>query len=218
MTEAIALLRMEGRVVAGEGGEAAYVDVVFEIAGASVPAEHAWPLWRALVERLPWLEREVGVGVHPLRTAPTGYGVALLARRARLVLRVRRDLVEPTLALAGSTLDVAGSALAVGAGGARPLHAWATLHARQVATGAGDAAAFQDDVTRQLAAMSIDCECISGRRRSFVAGGREIVGYSLVLHGVRPTDSLRVQSEGIGADRALGCGIFVPHKSIAAVA
>jgi CRISPR-associated protein Cas6 len=199
-------------------GEAPYVDVVFELAGTSVPAEHAWPLWRALAHRLPWLLGEEGAGVHPLRVAPTGYGVALLARRARLALRVRRERVPDALTLAGATLDVAGSALVVGAGIERELRAWATLYARAVATGVVDEAAFQEDAVRRLAAMDIACECISGRRWAFVAGDREVVAFGLALHNVKPEDSLRVQCEGIGAERALGCGILVPHRSIAAVA
>jgi CRISPR-associated protein Cas6 len=197
--------------------EAPFVDVVFEIAGASVPAEHAWPLWRALAHRLPWLENEEGAGIHPLRVAPTGYGVALLARRARLALRLRRERVTDVLSLSGATLDVAGSTLIVGAGAERELRAWATLYARQVATGVAEGSAFQDDAVRQLASMGIDCECISGRRRTLMAGDREVVGFGLALHNVKPGDSLRVQCEGIGVERALGCGIFVPHKSIAAV-
>jgi CRISPR-associated protein Cas6 len=200
------------------GTEAAWVDVAFELAGSAIPAEHAWPLWRALVRALPWLEGEAGVGIHPLRTSPTGYGVALLARRARLVLRVPGELSARVRMLSGSTLDLEGSALGVGPASQRALQAWATLHSRQVATGIADASAFQDDALRRLAAMGIDCECISGRRRVLAAGEREVVAYSLVLNRVRPGDSLRVQGEGIGTDRALGCGIFVPHKSMAAVA
>lgn len=194
------------------------MDVVFELDGATVPAEYAWPLWRALVRALPWLEGEEKVGVHPLRTSPTGYGVALLARRARLALRVPGELSARVRTLSGSTLDLEGTALAVGAGAERGLQAWATLHSRQVATGIADASAFQDDVTRRLAGMGVDCECISGRRRVLAAGEREVVAYSLALNRVRPDDSLRVQCEGIGNHRALGCGIFVPHKPMAAVA
>lgn len=201
-----------------DSDEVPFVDVVFEIAGASVPAEHAWALLRAVVGRLPWFEGEEGAGIHPLRVAPTGYGVALLARRARLALRVRRERVSDALMLSGATLDVAGSPLVVGAGGERALLAWATLHARQVVTGVTDAAQFQAEVERRLAELGIDCEFISGRMRTLAAGNREVVGYALALHDVKPRDSLRVQCEGLGAERALGCGIFVPHKSIAAVA
>lgn len=194
-----------------------FVDVVFELAGTSVPAEYAWPLWRALAARLPWLEDEDGAGVHPLRVAPTGYGIALLARRARLALRVPRARVPAAMALEGAALDVAGSALTVGTGVERPLWPWATLHARQVVTGSADPASFEQDAAGRLAAMGIGCESISGRRRTLLAGDREIVAFALAVNNVKRADSLRLQCEGIGTERVLGCGVFVPHKSMAAV-
>ena len=40
---------------------------------------------------------------------------------------------------------------------------------------------------------------------------------TLVLHGLSTADSLLAQQRGVGLLRKLGCGVFVPHKSIAAV-
>jgi CRISPR-associated protein Cas6 len=194
------------------------VDVVFDVAGTTLPAEHAFVLWRATLPWLGWLKEEAGAGIHRLRTAPTGYGVALLARRAKLALRVPLPRVGDTLALADKTLDVGGSPLVVGAGVLRPLRPWATLHAQQVAAASGDEAAFQDQVAASLGAQGLACQFITGRRQTVVAGAREIAGFSVVLHGLTPEGSLRMQSEGMGGDRVLGCGIFVPYKSIAAVA
>ncbi len=39
-----------------------------------------------------------------------------------------------------------------------------------------------------------------------------------MLDGLSAGDSLRVQQHGLGAHRRLGCGVFVPHRSAAAVA
>lgn len=195
---------------------AAVVDVVFELAGTSLPSEHALELWRAVAACLPWLAGEPGAGIHPLRTSPSSGGEALLARRAKLVLRVPRARGAEALRLAGRTLNVAGRNLAVGPGAVRPLRAWGTIHAQRVTLGALDDAAFQHAIARALAALGVDCEFITGRRRSQRAGEREIAGYSVALVGVAADASLRVQSAGIGEERALGWGIFVPHKIIAA--
>lgn len=200
------------------GTDASVVDVVFGLAGKTLPVEHAYVLWRAVGSWLPWLEGESTAGIHRLRTAPTGYGVVLLANRAKLTLRVPERRLGETLALAGKTLDVGGSGLAVGTGVARPLSPWATLHAQQVVAGAAGEAAFQDEVAEWLHGRGVACQFITGRRRAVTVGEREIVGFSVVLHGLTPDASLKMQSEGMGSDRALGCGIFVPHKSIAAVA
>jgi CRISPR-associated protein Cas6 len=192
------------------------VDVAFDVSGTSLPGEHAWLLLRAVEARLPWLPDEAHAGIHPLRTAPTGYGVVLLAQRAKLVLRLPAARVPNALVLQRATLDVGDSELRVGAGVARSLRPSATLSAHRVATGATDETAFEAGVADTLQRMGIAARCISGRRRDGDAGGRTIAGYALTLHGLGPADSLRVQREGIGGDRRLGWGVFVPAKTIVA--
>jgi CRISPR-associated protein Cas6 len=191
-------------------------DVVFDVEGTSLPADNAWPLLQAIERRLPWLATEARVGIHPLRAVPTAYGVVLLAQRAKLVLRLPEARRADALALEGARLDVAGSALAVGAGRPRALQPSATLHAQRVAAEAADEQGFQDDVTKWLWTLDVDCRFISGRHRTSFAGGREISGFALALHGLGPADSLRVQSAGIGGERRLGWGVFVPAKAIIA--
>ena len=64
--------------------------------------------------------------------------------------------------------------------------------------------------------MGVACRFISGRRRHGQAGGREIAGFALSLHGLGAADSLLIQREGIGGDRRMGWGLFVPAKTIVA--
>jgi len=192
------------------------VDVAFDVRGTSLPVEYAWLLLRAVEARLPWLPDEARAGIHPLRTAPTGYGVVLLAQRAKLVLRLPEARLPDALALQHASLAVGDSELGVGTGAARPLRPSATLSAQRVATGAGDEAAFEADVADTLRRMGVAARYISGRPRGGDAGGRKIAGYALALHGLGPADSLRIQREGIGGDRRLGWGVFVPAKAIVA--
>jgi len=193
------------------------VDVAFSVEGTSVPAEHDWPLLRAVEGRLPWFAAEALAGIHPLRIVQTSYGIALLAQRAKLVLRLPAARLPDALRLQDAAFDVGGSALRVGKGNARTLRPSATLSAHRVATDTGDDAAFEADVARSLQRMGIDCGFISGRRRQGTAGGREIAGFALTLHGLGTADSLRIQCEGLGGDRRLGWGIFVPAKAIAGI-
>ncbi|MEJ2178567.1 MAG: type I-MYXAN CRISPR-associated protein Cas6/Cmx6 [Gammaproteobacteria bacterium] len=37
------------------------------------------------------------------------------------------------------------------------------------------------------------------------------------LAELEPAESIALQQRGVGLNRALGCGIFLPHKSLAAV-
>jgi CRISPR-associated protein Cas6 len=197
----------------GNAGSPA-VDVVFGLEGTSLPAEHSLLLWGALLACLPWLADEPGAGVHPLRTSPSAGGEALLARRAKLVLRVPESRGADALGLAGGAITVAGRRLRVGAGELRPLAAWRTLHAQRVTLGTDEDAPFQQALGAALAALRVDCEFITGRPRVQHADGRDIAGFSVALVGVAPADSLRVQAAGIGGERGLGWGIFVPHKAI----
>jgi CRISPR-associated protein Cas6 len=192
------------------------VDVVFDVVGASLPDDYAWPLLQAIERRLPWFAQEALTGVHPLRTAPTGYGVALLPQRAKLALRTPGARLADSLALQDTELDVGGASLRVGAGHARALRPAATVAAHRVASEAAEASAFEDEVARALVALGVECRLISGRRRWASAGGREIAGYALTLHGLGAAASLHVQGAGIGGERRLGWGLFVPAKAIVA--
>ncbi|CAG1010313.1 CRISPR-associated endonuclease Cas6 [Burkholderiales bacterium] len=195
--------------------DAPVVDLVFGLHGSSLPAEHAEALASAVAAWLPWLPAEPRARIHPLRTAPTTQGRVLLARRARLALRVPGHRRDDGLALQGRVLEVADARLEVGSGSVRPLAASATLYAQCVASEAGDDRAFHDEIARWLDASGVRCEFISGRPRRLATGGREIRAWGLALHGLSPADSLRVQGAGCGGHRLMGCGVFVPHKAIA---
>lgn len=192
------------------------VDVAFDVEGTSLPADHAWPLQLAIESRLPWLPGEALAGIHPLRAAATTYGVVLLAQRAKLVLRLPAARLPDALLLEDATLEVAGSPLRIGAGAERGLRPSATLSAQRVASDAADAAAFEAEVERTLQRMGVACRFISGRHRQGQAGGRTVAGFALSLHGLGPADSLLLQREGMGGDRRLGWGLFVPAKTIVA--
>jgi CRISPR-associated protein Cas6 len=191
------------------------VDVLFELSGSHVPADHASALADAVSAVLPWFAAEPRAGIHPLRAAPSTHGTLVLARRSRLVVRVPDARATQALALAGRRLDLQGEPVTVGAGHLKALVPSMTLYAQRVVTGARDEPTFHGDVERCLAELGVRCEFISGRARSVRAEGGDVVGYSLALHGLAPADSLRVQADGIGGERRLGFGIFVPHKAIA---
>jgi len=200
------------------GGDVAVIDVQFDVSGTRVPVDYAAALARAVANALPWFDASPQAGIHALRAAPSTHGMLVLARRAKLVLRVPASAAAASLALTGHVLAIAGESVVVGSGSPRPLIPSATLYAQRVTTGAPDERAFHDDVVRWLADLGVRCEFISGRARSVTTGGREIAGYGLALHGLSPSDSLRVQCEGMGDERRLGWGLFVPHKAIATAA
>ena len=193
------------------------VDVAFPLEGSSLPRDHALPLAQALNARLAWLAEEPLAGIHPVKVVP-GYGVrGLLSQRARLILRLPGPRVAALAALTGRSLSVGGCALRLGEPKPRELLPHGTLYAYFVAAASDDEQAFMAIVASTLEALRVDAHSVCGRRQQIGAPGRAITGFSLMLHGLSAADSLRVQRAGVGPHRMLGGGIFVPHRSAAAV-
>jgi CRISPR-associated protein Cas6 len=193
------------------------LDYAFSVAGDVIERDYPAGLYRALAALLPWLEDEPLAGVHPMRGLTPCPGGLMVGGRTRIMLRIPEHRVEACAALEGADLRLA-SPLHVGRASRRELLPYPVLHSRLVITGTEDEAGFARDAEAELAALAIDCDIIVGRRGELrVNEQRTLVGYSLMLHGLSTGDSLRAQEHGLGQERKLGCGLFVPHKSIAAV-
>ena len=196
------------------GGDAA--DIVFELEGKNLAGDYSFALMREIGRHLPWIDSEPEAGIHPLRTAKTDNDGLLLPRRAKLVLRLPQRRVQESMALCGQELSVGRHSLKIGAAKLRQLLPYATLYAHIVTAANGDEQSFLADIASRLQALQTLCELVCGKRRILHADGQEIVGYSLMLHGLAPAHSIRMQRVGLGSNRMLGCGIFVGHKSVAA--
>jgi CRISPR-associated protein Cas6 len=193
------------------------LDYAFTVAGDVIERDYAAGLYRALAAVLPWLEDEPLAGVHPMRGLTPCPSGLIVGGRTRITLRIPEHRAQACEALQGADLRLA-SLLHVGRASRRDLLPYPVLHSRLVVTGTEDEAGFASDAEAELAALDIDCDIIVGRRGELhVEDRRTLVGYSLMLHGLSAEDSLRAQEHGLGQERKLGCGLFVPHKSIAAV-
>jgi CRISPR-associated protein Cas6 len=184
--------------------------------GVTLPREHRRDLADALERALPWLATQVGAGIHRLNVSAGGGPQALLSGRTRLTLRVPRERADEARALEGRALDLAGHTLQLGAAHVRELLPWGTLYAHVVAADEGaDELAFLQVVQAELVALGITGRPICGRPQVFEAD--RLRGYSLMLDGLSAEGALRLLEAGLGPHRRLGCGLFVPHKSAAAV-
>lgn len=197
-------------------GDAA-VDVVFPIDGQALPRDHAQALQQALCAQLPWLDTDPLAGIHPIKVVTGSDEQALLSQRARLLLRVAARRVDELLALDGLDLIVDGHPLRLGVPHLRELQPHSTLYAYKVAADSADEVTFMAAMGRELAELAIDGERVCGKRQHLMVSGCVVDTFSLMLHALPPAQSLRLQQRGLGPHRLLGCGIFVPHKSAAAV-
>ncbi len=166
---------------------------------------------------LPWLADEELGGIHPVNGADTGHGELILNRRTKLLVRVASARAPELMTLSGKTIHVSGHKLEIGAGKARPLSRHTPLFAHCVVTGSEDELDFANDIIRLLDDLKIDSRFICGKRQSIQTQDGKVSGFSLMLHGLPMEHSFLVQQQGLGKYRKIGCGIFIPHKSITAL-
>ena len=204
------------------------VDAVFAIDCARLPVDHAWALSQAIRAVLPWFADEPRAGLHTVHGAASGSGwmrpegedaLIELSRRTRLVLRLPRSRVADAGMLRERTLDVDGHALRVRTLTVRPLARSATLFARSVLFEAEtDEAGFVDTAREALGRLGVKpTELLCGREVRLATPERSYRTRSLMLAGLPIAQAIALQEQGLGIGRALGCGVFIPHKGIADV-
>ncbi|MEQ1662900.1 MAG: type I-MYXAN CRISPR-associated protein Cas6/Cmx6 [Thiobacillus sp.] len=196
------------------------IDLQFDLIGITVPADNAQMLADALLKHLPWLGENGGTGVQHLKGAETNQGDSAINinRRTKLHIRVPKTRVDDMLNLVGKTLDLAGHPLQIGNFKTRAFSPFANIYAHFVDTGSATEEQFVQDVMQELDGhFKLRCGFICGKQQTLHSASGTLHGYSLMLHDVPPHKSLQLQDEGMGRNRLLGCGIFIPHKSIAPV-
>ena len=203
------------------------VDAAFRIDCSHLPADHAHLLFEAIKASLPWFGGDARAGIHAIHGAETGNGwvrpgeaeVIYLSRRVRLILRVPRDRIESCRGLTGQTLAIDSASIRLGEAKFRELTPAGTLFARRVLSGPDeDESVFLDRVDAGLATLGVTApKRLPGRTRNIRTPQGTVHTRSLLLADLKAADSIRIQESGIGELRSLGCGLFVPHKSISAV-
>ena len=196
------------------------IDLQFDLIGTTIPADNAQLLSDALLKRLPWLGEHAGAGIQHLKGAETNSGDVTLNinRRTKLFMRVPKARVDDLQILRGQSLDLMGHSLQIGSFKTRAFSPFAHIYAHFVDTGSAGEEQFVQDVMRELDGhFKLRCGFICGRQQTMQSTSGPLYGYSLMLHDVPPHKSLQIQDEGLGRNRLLGCGIYIPHKSITPV-
>lgn len=206
----------------------AMVDSIFRIRCRGLPADHADALRAALCEVLPWLEADAGVAIIPVLGAASGNGwmrpqggdsFIHMSRRAFFSLRLPRGRADEARRLEGMELRVGDEVVGVAHNKVRPLLGHSTLFARQVALPeAEDETAFLTAVAARLRAMDVKAGKIMGGQCAGIRiASKRVPARGVLVAGLSPTESLKLQTLGIGDRMTWGCGVFLPHKGVAAV-
>jgi CRISPR-associated protein Cas6 len=202
-------------------------DVAFKLTGVRLPVDHAQSLSHAVCAGLTDLARPQ-IGIHQVRVAESGNGwerpssageMLLLSRRTKLVLRVHQDVYADVLHLCDSELEIDGQRLKVGASKIRKLSLLTTLFSHGIACDeAQTESEFLADMALALRQMEIRVKkMICGTTHSIQSDSGSIFTRSLMVASLAPEESVLLQQFGIGSDRLMGCGLFVPHRGVDAI-
>ena len=82
-----------------------------------------------------------------------------------------------------------------------------------------DENSFLQDVSAQLIKHGINLKkAICGKTKKIYLKDKLTDVRSLMIADLKKEDSIKLQDIGVGTGRLYGCGIFLPHKSLDAVA
>ena len=208
------------------------VDLVFDIQCRELPVDHAHDLSRALEEFLPQLQQDQRLGVHTVHLAGSQNGwerpdpslgqKPILSRRTKLTLRVPREKLQQVQdALQGADLDIGGCALKIGKSKQKKLSSQGTVFSRYVVLEPGeesDENAFLRRIVSHLGERGIRVKkALCGMTAEVAGPDGPVQTRIIMIANLRAEESVRLQQEGIGPLRHMGCGIFIPHKGIDAV-
>lgn len=203
------------------------VDLSFKIKCKQVPTMHAWELSQALFEALPWLADEPLVAIHQIHGATSGNGwerppdgeLIHLSKRTRMDIRIPKQRRDDAMALIGKVLDIAGYSLEVGEPIVKSLNPLGVIFSRYVAVPEGlDEDAFMEWAVSEIRQSGVTPrKMLCGIAHTIHTPDRAIETRSLMIADLDKASSISLQEQGIGPDRHLGCGIFMPHKGIRAV-
>lgn len=200
------------------------VDLLFPVVGVELPTDHGYPLYAALSNVLPGLHRPgFRFSVLPITGQYVGRGLLRLnPYQSRMRLRLAAEEIPTVLPLAGKELEVLGRRIRLGVPQVHALHPASCLVAQSVTIKhATEAAPFLTAAERQFAGLGLKGQleiprAIPGtrqrepRRHVMRIKDVRIVCFPLLVRGLSPDESLKLQETGLGGRRHMGAGFFVP--------
>ena len=204
-------------------------DCAFRIECREIPVDHAWELREQILDVLPWLIDEPQAAIHSIHSASSANGwirpsldsgdMIQLSRRTRLHLRLPMNRIDDARALIGKELMVAGCSILVSEVVQHRLLPSSTVFTRSMDTRQiEDEQAFEENVIHLLSGIGVEPKkLLCGLAHEISCRDQNILARSVLLADLEPSESLRIQENGLGTNGLLGCGIFLPHKSLDAV-
>lgn len=201
------------------------VDAIFGITCRVLPVDHAYALSKAVRKELQWLDEEPNAAIHTIHVAASGNGwyrpdstdqMLYPSRRTKLSLRIPKRRIDDAKSLTGKTLEIDGNSLTVNQMSQKILSDITTVFSRYIVVeGAKDEMEFLNEVAILLSGLGIKPKkMLCGKEARLHTDDSELVTRSLMIADLTFEESLRLQQQGLGSHRLMGCGIFLPHKDV----
>ncbi len=201
-------------------------DAVFNIHSKVLPIDHAYLLSQALLNELPWLD-DVNAGIHDISVADgNGWeqdhesGFYYPSKRSKLSIRIPKEKLDEIGSLVGKTLDLDDYQIHI-VKSLKPklMSDMQIVLAKYVACEKDSSEEdFLQTSYNQLQSLGIQPKkMMAGLERKIQTPNGTIHTRSLMVADLRKSESVKLQEQGIGEHRLLGCGLFVPQKGIESV-
>ncbi len=201
-------------------------DAVFNIQAKVLPIDHAYLLSQALLQHLPWLAQS-NAGIHDISVADgNGWqqnhesGFYYPSKRSKLSIRIPKEKLNEIQSLIGKTLNLGDYKIKVlRASTPRLMSDTQIVFAKYIACDAKFSEnEFLQTAHQQLQVLGIEPKkMMAGLERHIKTPDEIIHTRSLMVADLRQSESVKLQEQGIGEHRLLGCGLFVAQKDIQSI-
>ena len=190
--------------------------------------DHAYALYQEISHTLLWFETAANIALHTLHGAASGNGwmrpyqdneLLFLSKRTRLRLRLPKSRFEDAMVLTGQALKIGDCIVNIKRPTIRALSTQTSLFTRSlVSPNTLDENEFLHYAANLLGAQAIHPQrMMGGRQHTIKMPTGTLYARSLMIVDLSFEESIRLQQNGLGDKQKLGCGIFLAHKSIAAI-
>jgi len=202
------------------------IDISFNIICKQLPIDHAWELREQIRQVLPWFEDCKTAGIHHIHVAESNNGwmrpddenaVLYPSRRTRMYLRIPSDRQAETEQLSKKEISIAGIPLGFGKSKIKKLTNTSIIYSRHVMSSKDET---EDEFLirnaeeiKQLTGVSVK-KMMSGKNHIIKTPNGDLHTRHLMIADLDTDPSIQIQQVGLGEERQLGCGIFLPHKGI----
>ena len=202
------------------------VDVSLKVNCNKISADHAYDLFEAVQKKFPKIRDIENLAIHSVHGAESGAGwerpetEIYLSKRARFCIRTPVEYSREFYKLDGEILKIGKYEMTLSKPSTKNLTITDTLFCRSVVIeNCKSEEDFLKNIHSSLRSMGVNVKkMLCGKEHTIQIPNKTLIGKTLLITDLEKDDSIKIQQLGLGIGKLFGCGIFLPHKSIAPVA